>query len=407
MNTRKLTAAGAVLLANLSTARLAFADASYQSTTQITGGTLIDTVKSVSFISKSLGNLTAPISTITMVHGNQKAVVSKDSTEIIDLDKETITRIDNVKKTYTVTTFAQMRQAMAELPKQMQQAQAKMQQAQGQQPKTDLKITFDAKVNNTGVTKEVNGLTAQEQIVTLTMKMTDPNAPAAAPGDPNSISYVITTDAWIAPDPPEIKEVQDFDIRMGKKMMEGVDAKALAQQMQASGNPAMAMMLGNKPGASDAMAKMAEEMAKIHGTRVLEVTSMGGTGTGVAAPTNAAGAPATPPPSGGSVAGQVATDTASQTAAGESSKLGVFGNALSNSAFSAFRKKKATPPPAPAATPAATTTPAAGAQPGSVVLMSTTTQKTNFSEEPIPFSVFQVPAGFKNVPAPSIDRLSK
>jgi hypothetical protein len=400
MNTRKITAVGAVLLANLSTARLAFADASYQSTTQITGGTLIDTVKSVSFLGKSMSNMLAPTSTITMVHVNQKAVVSKDSTEIIDLDKETITRIDNVKKTYTVTTFAQMRQAMADMPKQMQQAQAKMQQAQAQQPKTDIKMSFDATVKNTGVTKEVNGLMAQEQVITVTMKMTDPSAPTT--DGPNAISYVVTTDAWIAPDPPEIKEIQDFDARMGKKMMEGVDMKAFAEQMQANGNAGMAMMLGGKPGASDAMAQMGKEMAKLHGTRVLEVTSMGGMGTGMAAPTTAAGAPpAPPPPSGGSVVGQVATDTASQTASGESSKLGVFGSALSNSAFSAFRKKKAAPAPAPAATPASATTPAAGAQPAqpvNAVLMSTTTQKTNFSEEPIPFSVFQVPAGFKNVP---------
>jgi hypothetical protein len=396
MNPRKFTALGAVLLANLSTAKLAFADASYQSTTQITGGTLVDTIKSVSFISKSMANLTAPTSTITMVHGNQKAVVSKDSTEIIDLDKETITRIDNIKKTYTITTFAQMRQAMADMPKQMQQAQAKMQQPQPQQPKTDLKMTFDAKVNNTGVTKQVNGLTAQEQVVTLTMKVTDPSAPAT--DGPNSISYVITTDAWIAPDPPEIKEIQDFDIRMGKKMMEGVDAKALVQQWQSSGNASIAMLLGNKPGASDAMAKMGEEMAKLKGTRVLEVTSMGGMGTGIAAPNTASTPPPPPPPSGSSVVGDVATNTASQTASGESSKLGVFGSALTNSTLNVFHKKKATPPPGPPPTPAATPGSTPG-QPTSTVLMSTTTQKTNFSEEPIPFTAFQVPSGYKNVPS--------
>jgi hypothetical protein len=396
MDTRKFTAVGAVLLANLSTARVAFADASYQSTTQITGGALVDTVKSVSFLGKSMSNMLAPTSTITMVHGNQKAVVSKDSTEIIDLDKETITRIDNIKKTYTVTTFAQMRQAMADLPKQMDQAEAKMQQAQAQQPKTDLKMTFDANVKNTGVTKEVNGLMAQEQLITVTMKMTDPSAPTT--DGPNSISYVITTDAWIAPDPPVIKEIQDFDIRMGKKMMEGVDMKAFAEQMQGNSNAGMAMMLGGKPGASDAMAQMGKEMAKLKGTRVLEVTSMGGMGTGIPAPTTAAGAPPPPPPSGGSVVGDVATNTASQTASGESSKLGVFGSALTNSTFGAFRKKKAAAAPAPTPAPVAAPGSPAG-QPTSAVLMSTTTQKTNFSEEPIPFSVFQVPAGYKNVPS--------
>jgi hypothetical protein len=400
MNTRKVTALGAVLLANLSTVRLAFADASYQSTSQITGGTLVDTVKSVSFLGKSMSNMLAPTSTLTMVHGNQKAVVSKDSTEIVDLDAETITRIDTVKKTYTVITFAQMRQAMADMPKQMQQAQAKMQQAQAQQPKTDLKTSFDVAVKNTGVTKVVNGLNAQEQVITMTMKITDPSAPAT--DGVNSMSYVVTTDAWIAPDPPEVKEIQDFDIRMGKKMMEGVDVKAFAEQMQSNGNAGMGMILGNKPGASDAMAQMGKEMAKLKGTRVLEVTSMGGSGTGPATPATAAPAAATPPPANqsGSVAGQVATDTATQTAAGEQSKLGVFGSALSSSALSAFHRKKATPPPAPAPAPAATPAPAAGTQTTSAVLMSMTMQKTNFSQEPVPLSVFQVPAGFKKAASP-------
>jgi hypothetical protein len=68
---------------------LCFADASYQETTQVTGGTMVDQLKSVSFL-KSMNNMFAPTTT-TMVHGNQKAVVSKDSTEITDLDKETIT----------------------------------------------------------------------------------------------------------------------------------------------------------------------------------------------------------------------------------------------------------------------------------------------------------------------------
>src|SRR6202453_1712979 len=174
MNFRKIAALGVILLIN----RLSLADASYQETTQITGGTMVDQLKSVSFLSKSLGNMFAPTSTSTMVHGNQKAVVSKDSTEITDLDKETITRIDNIHKTYTVTTFAQLRQAIANMPKQMEQAQEQVKQAQAQQaaqqPKTDLKTSFEVSAKNTGVSKEVNGLTAQEQVVTMQMHVTDP-----------------------------------------------------------------------------------------------------------------------------------------------------------------------------------------------------------------------------------------
>jgi hypothetical protein len=79
------------------------------------------------------------------------------------------------------------------------------------------------------VTKEVNGLTAQEQVVTMQMHITDPNAPPT--NAVNSMTYVVTTDAWIAPDPPEVKEIQDFDVRFGQKLMAGVDMSAFKAQM--------------------------------------------------------------------------------------------------------------------------------------------------------------------------------
>jgi hypothetical protein len=406
MNVRKIAALGVMLLAS----RLLFADASYQETTQVTGGSMVDSLKSVSFLSKSLGNMFAPMTTTTMVHGNQKAVVSKDSIEITDLDRETITHIDTVHKTYTVTTFAQMRQAITDMPKQMQQAQTQMKQAQAeqpQQPKTDLKTSFDVSAKNTGVTKEVNGLTAQEQVVTMQMHITDPNAPPTEAV--NSMTYVVTTDAWIAPDPPEVKEIQDFDMRMAQKLMAGVDLSAFKAQMgQMSQNAGMAQLFGGKPGSAEAMEQMSKEMAKLKGTRVMEVTRMGGSGTGPgvtqsSAQNTAQATPAAAPASSSSaVAGQVATDTAAQTAAGEASKLGMFGNALGSSALGAFHRKKAATPPPAADTTATTTTPTAGGTQttSSAVLMETTTQKSNFSQGPVPSSAFVVPAGFKKVESP-------
>jgi hypothetical protein len=401
MNIRKVVALGVILLGN----RFMYADASYQETTQVTGGSMVDSLKSVSFLSKSMSNMFAPMTTVTMVHGNQKAVVSKDSTEITDLDRETITHIDTIHKTYTVVTFAEMRQAVANMPKQMEQAQAQNKEAQAQQaqqPKTDLKTSFDVSAKNTGVTKEINGLTAQEQVVTMQMHITDPNAPPTEAV--NSITYVITTDAWIAPDPPEVKEIQDFDMRMGQKLMAGMDLSAWKAQM--SQNAGMAQLFGGKPGSAEAMAQMSKELAKLKGTRVMEVTRMGGSGTGPGVTQNttqntAQAAPA-PANSSGAVAGQVATDTAAQTAAGESSRLGVFGSALGSSALSAFHKKKAATPP-PADAPAATTTTSAanGTQTTtSAVLMETTTQKSNFSQAAVPSSAFLVPAGFKRVESP-------
>jgi hypothetical protein len=407
MNIRTLAALTVILLGN----RFIYADASYQETTQVTGGSMVDSLKSVSFLSKSMSNAFAPMTTITMVHGNQKAVVGKDYTEITDLDRETITHIDTLHKTYTVVTFAQMRQAFANMPKQMEQAQEQAKEAQAQQaaqqPKTDLKTSFDVSAKNTGVTKEVNGLTAQEQVVTMQMHITDPNAPPTEAV--NSMTYVITTDAWIAPDPPEVKEIQDFDMRMGQKLMAGVDMSAWKAQM--GQNAGMAQLFGGKPGSAEAMAQMGKELAKLKGTRVMEVTRMGGSGTGPGAAQNTAqAAPAAPAPNdSGSVAGQVATDTAAQTAAGEASRMGVLGSALGSSALGAFHRKKAATPP-PAAAPAATTTTATadGTQTTtSAVLMETTTQKSNFSQETVPSTAFVVPAGFKKVESPAYGAAAK
>jgi hypothetical protein len=80
----------------------------------------------------------------------------------------------------------------------------------------------------------------------------------------------------------------------------------------------------------------------------------------------------------------------------------MFGNALGSSALGAFhRKKAATPPPATDTTATATTPAAGGTQTtSSAVLMETTTQKSNFSQGPVPSSAFVVPAGFKKVESP-------
>ena len=396
MITSKLAAAAVLLLFQ----PLGWADASYESSTQMTGGSMVNSMKSMPFAPPSVKTMLQPTATITVVHGNQKAVISKERTEIFDIDKETLTRIDSSKKTYTVTTFEQMRQMMRDMPQKIAEMQAKAQQATGQnQAAPQYTITSDTTVTDPGASKVVNGLLAQERIITVTTKATAINPPANSPM--TSMTYVTTTEVWFAPEPPEVQEIDDFDARMYTKLSQGLDMKALTEQMQAAAsNAGMGMMFGNRPGAATAMAEMSKEIAKVHGIRVLEITSMSTNGLPVK-PT-AAGATALPPPSGGAVAGQVATDTASQTAASESSKLGVFGNALSNSALNAFRRKKTTPPPAAAPASASVASAGAPGAPGdSNVLMSTTTQKTNFSRDPVPASAFQIPAGYKQVESPN------
>ena len=375
------------------------ADSSYQETVQMTGGAMVNTLRSTPLLGRMMKNALAPVVTTTMVHGNQKAVISKTAMDITDLDRETVTHVDVEKKTCSVTTIAQMRQACKNMSEQMDknatQARAQV-QTPAEQPKSDVKMTFDVAVKNTGATRTIEGMEAQEQVLTMTAHATDASA-SASTQSPQSAAFMVTNHAWIVPDPPEIKEAHDFDIRMAKQLAEGVDTTAFADAFKKSG--VSMTMFNQQPGSIEAMKQMEAEMAKVKGTRILEVMQMGAAGDGIATTSTAAAGP-TPAPSNGSLAGQVATDTAVQTGAAESSRLGVFGSALGSSALGAWHRKKAAPEPV-----AAETTPAAGATAAasssgttnSAVLTEMTMQKSNFSTQAIPASSFEVPAGFTKI----------
>jgi hypothetical protein len=355
------------------------ADSSYQSSTQITGGVMKDQMTANPLTARMMGKAFAATTTTTMVHGNQKAVVSANSMEIWDLDAQSMTHADTAKKTYWTVTFAEMRQGMTKAMGQMNQATP---HAPTPQPQSNLQTTFKVSVNDTGVTKPVNGVDAREQMVTLTVTVTDPSQPLAAGTNP--AEFVVTTDMWVAlKDPPELKEIHDFDARMGKLMMQGVDVSAImAEANQAKAQSAQ--VLANQPGAGAALVQMAEEMAKLKGTRVMTVTSVGGN-----APAGSATA-STPT----SAPGSDQNNTSSVLSSVLPGKLG--------SMMGGFHKKPAAQQPAPAAT-----TPASGSSgTTNVVLMQTTEQMLNFSEDAVPASSFQVPAGYKQVPSPYAQMMS-
>ena len=104
----------ALLLALALPITLYASDYTYQETTQLTGGSLLHMMKSVGMYSvPRRANAATPSSPPSTSKTTAWPTSSPDSIEIIDLDKETITNIDVQKKTYTVMTFEQMKQAMA------------------------------------------------------------------------------------------------------------------------------------------------------------------------------------------------------------------------------------------------------------------------------------------------------
>ena len=204
------------------------------------------------------------------------------------------------------------------------------------------------------------------------------------------MTYVVTTDAWIAPDPPEVKEIQDFDMRMGQKLMAGVDLSALKAQMSQmsqnkcghGANLRRQARIGGSHGANGERDGKAEGHAghggDAHGRKRNWARSSAEFGAGSSGRSTCEffGFRCRP---GSDRYG-------SPDSRGRSSRLGVFGSALGSSALGAFhRKKAATPPPAAAPAATTTTTTADGTQTTtSAILMETTMQKSNFSQEPVP-----------------------
>src|ERR1700734_3920325 len=101
------------------------ADFTYTETTQITGGSMVAMMKMAGTFSKQARQAGEPIVSTVAIKGNRMAHINPDHTEIIDLDAETITNIDTLKKQYTVMTFEQMRQQIAAAAAKMKEEQQK------------------------------------------------------------------------------------------------------------------------------------------------------------------------------------------------------------------------------------------------------------------------------------------
>ncbi|MDP9052361.1 MAG: hypothetical protein M3O31_16810 [Acidobacteriota bacterium] len=335
-----------------STPLAAYADFTYQETTQVTGGSIVGMMKMAGIFSKQARQASDPIVSTVMVKGNKMIRIGKDTSEIIDLDAETITEIDHQKKQYTTMTFAQMRQ-------QMEAAMAKAKAQQAKQPvpaapdkAQQVDVKFTVKVRNTDATRDVAGLNAKESIMTMTMDATDQSS-----GQTGSLA--ITNDMYLTPEIPGYEEVRDFykrfAVKMGTVMSGAINSQMLAMLQQ--------------PAAGKGMADMVKEMSKLKGVPVLQIMRMGTTvdGTPLPAASEAPLPTGPPPPSVGDIA---------KSAVMSSLPFGGFGR----------KKKQEDPPPA-----------ASSGQPTAAVLIESTTQVSQFSKASLDASQFNPPLGYKQV----------
>ncbi len=111
------------------------------------------------------------VTNMVAVKGNRKASMSDSSGQIIDLTEEKIYDLDLKKKTYTVTTFAELRKRMEEARR---DAEKNMRESEPSKPAEkdpnakEYEVDFDVKA--TSNTKNINGFDTKQSIVTVTVR---------------------------------------------------------------------------------------------------------------------------------------------------------------------------------------------------------------------------------------------
>jgi hypothetical protein len=362
----------AVLVSALS--GLSRADFQYSQQSKMTGGALLQMTQTLGKFSKNMRQANEPQTSTTMVKGNRMRKEHANGTvEIIDLDGRRFIHIDSTKKQYSITTFddfkAAMQRAQERAKEERQQQMAKDPQAQ------NVKITpkFDAQA--TGATRDMLGVTANETKMKMEMEIqgTDPQTQQTQSG-----SYVVTSDAWMAPSVPGYDEVRDFHVKMAKEL----------DWLPATMGGMMGMNMGN-PQMGSAMEEFRKNAATLKGMPMFETVSMGLAGTAPEGQNPPSNPPAQTPPA------QPAQNTSVPT-----SPSAAIGQGLSG-VFGGWKKKKQQdqpPPPATSQDPSAT-----AGQPGSLLEM--TMEVTSFSTASLDGALFDVPPGYTQVQRNADDEL--
>lgn len=206
----------------LAASPIAWADFSYTTTTKSAGG-----------IMAAAGDRNST----TYLKGQKMKVDSGASAIIFDFESQTITHLDNTRKSYTVSRFSDMGQAL---------------------DRTGTEFSMDVK--ETGERKTINGFHASEVVITTEIATSQTRQAA--------MKMKMEMHLWITPDVPGSQEMRAFYQKNGERF------------------PWAAMAGGHgDQGMQKAMAEVRRKMSALKGVPVLQVMKMdiGGGSEGQAA----------------------------------------------------------------------------------------------------------------------------
>jgi hypothetical protein len=353
----------------------ALADFKYTDTSQITGGALMGMANFAAKFSKDSRAAMQPITTTHYIKGNRlRSDGSDGSIQIIDLDGRRIISIDNQKKTYSVATFEEIKAAME---KARRDAEAKMQQENAGKPAAQaqdaqLQVTPKITVLPGSDTRVILGQPTNETKVKMDMEMQAQNSgqapPPSTPGQPNSVTFTMTMDTYVAPNVAGYQEIGEFYKKMAKEV-----------------NWVPPSNIHVDPRMTQGMSELQKNSAALKGLPLLSYISMG-----------------IPPQPG---TDPNASRASSNTSSSDSSRSSDTGSSIPTSGSDAVvkglgslfgnKKKKQQDDNAKAGTPA----PPPNPNPDPNALMEMTTQVSSFSDSLLDASLFEIPAGYAQVQA--------
>jgi hypothetical protein len=199
----------------------------------------------------------------TAVKTQRRATFGENTGQIVDLSEEKIYDLDMKKKEYRVMTFEQVRQQMREAREKAEKEAAEAQKEAKEQkpekteqaePAKQLDVDFDVK--ETGQKKQLIGYDTREVVMTITVREKGKTLDESG-------GLVMTSDMWLAPQIPAMKEAGEFELRYWKQLQGGDTAGVSAEQMAA----AIAMYPMLKP----ALDRMKQESGKLSGTPLMTV----------------------------------------------------------------------------------------------------------------------------------------
>ena len=195
------------------------------------------------------------------LRGTRKMTRSGDTAQIVDLAEEKVYDLDMRRRTYTVTTFADIRRRMEEARAQAEKAareQPADQPQEAAQP-DEQNVEIDFAVTRPGQRRTINRFDTEQVLATVTVREKGKTLEQSG-------GLAITTELWMAPRVPALEELAEFELAYAQQLYGPMVAGASPQDVAA----VMALYPMVKP----ALERMQAESASFEGTPILTTVTV-------------------------------------------------------------------------------------------------------------------------------------